>query len=80
MESPMEFSQLVLMLTLALGGGTSEKRPGAAADARAAVRADPGRDGREGHVPAPRTLPRASEQEQMAAGLLFGVAAPGRTR
>jgi hypothetical protein len=76
----MEFSQLVLVLTLALGGGTSQGHSGAAAEARAAVRADPGRDGREDRVPARRTLPRANEREQLAAGLLFGVAAPGRTR
>ncbi len=76
----MEFSQLVLVLTLVLGGGTSEGHLGTAADARAAVRADPGRDTSEDRDRARRTLPRANERELLAAGLLFGVAAPGRTR
>lgn len=76
----MEFSQLVLMLTLALGGGTSEGHSPAAADARAAVRADTVRDRGEARAHDRRPLPPASEQEQLATGLLFGVAASGRTR
>jgi hypothetical protein len=78
----MDFSQLVFMLALILGGGPSGKHVGvaAAADARAVVHTDPGRDRSEDLVPVHRTLPRASEQEQLAAGLVFGVATTGRTR
>jgi hypothetical protein len=78
----MEFSQLVFVLALILGGGTSGRHLEAAAtaDARAAVHADPGRDRSEDRVPAHRPLPRASEREQLAAGLVFGVATAGRTR
>jgi hypothetical protein len=77
----MDFSQLVFMLALILGGGTSGRHVGvAAADARAVVHTDPGRDRSEDLVPVHRTLPRASEREQLAAGLVFGVATTGRTR
>jgi hypothetical protein len=41
--------------------------------------ADRGRDTSEDRIPARRTPPRADERE-LAAGLVFGVATPGRTR
>jgi hypothetical protein len=81
MEFLMEFPQLVLLLTLILGRETSGGNVGGAAgDVSAAVRADPGRDRSERRVPAHRTLPRASEREQLTAGLLLGVVTAGRTR
>jgi hypothetical protein len=75
----MEFSQLILMLTLALGGGVPTGHPPVGADAGASVRADarprPGEDSVQGHA---RPRSRATTRERLATGLVFGVAAsPG---
>jgi hypothetical protein len=75
----MEFSQLILMLSLALGGGVPTGHTPADADARASVRADarprPGEDGAQGPA---RPRSRATTRERLATGLVFGVAAsPG---
>jgi hypothetical protein len=68
----MELSQLVLLLTLVRGGEASGREVGPAADVSAAVREDPDRERSESRVPAHRTLPPASEREQLGAGSRLG--------
>jgi hypothetical protein len=75
----MEFSHLILMLTLALGGGVPPGHAAAAADARADVRADarprPGEERAQGPA---RAGSRATTRERLATGIVFGAAAsPG---
>jgi hypothetical protein len=76
----MEFSQLVLVLALALGGRPSGGHTPVTADARPAVRADPRSEGGNRNVSARPATPPASDQERLATRLLFGVAASGRAR
>lgn len=76
----MEFSQLVLVLALALGGRPSGGHSPATAEARPAVRADPRGEAGSTSVSARPATPPASDRERLATGLLFGVAASGRAR
>jgi hypothetical protein len=77
----MEYSQLVLILTLALSGDPSSHHPGRDVDTRPGgrpeVRLGTGEDAARSQA---RPRPRATDRERLATGLVFGVAGSPRAR
>jgi hypothetical protein len=77
----MEYSQLVLMLTLALSGDLSSPHTGRDLGTRPGdrpeIRRGAGEDVARSQA---RPRPRATDRERLATGLLFGVAGSPRAR